>query len=82
MIDIGGHSVNRVGIDARGEQVAAPIENVSPLGWRGYRPHLLAGGPRHEVGVPKHLEKYEPRLDADDPHADDHRRDEDPPLTP
>ena len=64
-----GHGVNRVGIHARREHPAAPIENVAALGRRRLRPLLLALGARHEVGAGEDLQIHEPRFDAGDPEG-------------
>jgi hypothetical protein len=64
-----GHGVNRVGIDARREHPAAPIENVAPLGRRRLCPFLLALRARHEIGSGEDLQIHEPRLDAGDPEG-------------
>ena len=65
--DLGGHGVDRVGVDAVGEQPAVAIEDLAALGGRRHGAHLLPLGARDQLVVLNDLQEDEPRLDAERP---------------
>lgn len=70
--------VDGIGVHARREEVAAPIEDVAALGWRVDGVLLLALGADDQIGVVEHLQRDELCLDAGGPQPEQRRRDDYP----
>ena len=76
LLELRRDGVDRFRIDRVREDPAIAIEDFTPLGRRLDRPVLLALGPRHEVGVLRHLQVDEPRLDCEPPEREEPGRHE------
>ncbi len=61
--NLGRHRVDRIGVHAVGEHVAAAIADLAALAGRGDRAQLLALRARDEIGVVVDLQVDEPSLD-------------------